>query len=125
MNDPDEPFKWYFEIDSEWIKKYINQLMNKLDQNLNDQIDISWNVPIASEGFSPVVLPVNGYFSNTVEGSNSSLYLGNNHYNEGVWKKKHFIQDKLQSEYVLHLQSHAGHFLNQPKYYKGLYEILN
>jgi hypothetical protein len=123
----DDPYKFYFQIDTEWIKKYMDNLLNKwiskevIEDALNNlpQYKIE---PV--DGFSFVSLPVNSWFSNTVADS-SSLYLGNNYWNEGVWKKKHFIANKLQNEYINHLQSHAGYFLSQPKYYNGLYEILN
>jgi hypothetical protein len=115
---PDDPYKFYFQFDTEWITKYIDQIVKKLSES-------DWDYKITNiEGFPYKSLPVNSYFSNTVVDS-SSLYLGNNYWNEGVWKKKHFIQNKLQDEYVKHLQSNSKHFLYQPKYYKGLYEILN
>lgn len=122
MNNPDDPeynddpYKFYFQIDTEWIQKYMDSLIKKLSE--------SYQMPVLPEGFKPISLPVNSWISSIAE-ENSSLYLGNNYWNEGVWKKKHFIEDKLQREYVDHLQSHAGYFLSQPKYYKGLYEILN
>jgi len=119
QDDPeynDDPYKFYFQIDTEWIQKYMDSLIKKLSE--------SYQMPVLPEGFESISLPVNSWISSIAE-ENSSLYLGNNYWNEGVWKKKHFIEDKLQREYVNHLQSHAGHFLLQPKYYKGLYEILN
>jgi len=109
----DDPYKFYFQIDTEWIQKYMDSLIKKLSE--------SYQTP---EGFKPISLPVNSWIS-SIAGENSSLYLGNNYWNEGVWKKKHFIEDKLQRQYVNHLQSHAGYFLHEPRYYKGLYEILN
>ena len=115
---PNDPYKFYFQFDTEWIAKYIDEIVKKLSES-------GFEYKITNiEGFPYKSLPVNSYFSNTAEDS-SSLYLGNNYWNEGVWKKKHFIQSKLQSEYVNHLQSNAGYFLRQPQYYKGLYEILN
>lgn len=101
--DNNDPYKFYFQLDTEWVKKYMDNLLKEV---------------------SPTMLPVSSWFSSIADGK-KSLYLGNNYWNEGVWKQKHFIYNKLQSEYVNHLQSHARHFLNQPRYYKGLYEILN
>ena len=115
---PDDPYKFFFQIDTEWIAKYIDQIVQKLSES-------GFNYEIKNiEGFPYKSLPVNSWLSNTVADS-SSLYLGNNYWNEGVWKKKHFIHNKLQSEYIKHLQSNASYFLSEPKYYKGLYEILN
>ena len=120
--DPDnkDPYKFYFQIDTEWVKKYMDSLINKTEYKWISK-DIIEDV---LKEFSPIVLPVNSLFSSIVE-DKTSLYLGNNYWNEGVWKKKYFIRDRLQEAYVKHLQSNARHFLNQPRYYKGLYEILN
>lgn len=117
QDDPeynDDPYKFYFQIDTEWIQKYMDSLIKKLSES----------TPLLPEGFKPISLPVNSWISSIGE-TKPSLYLGNNYYNEGVWKKKHFVEDKLGNEYIKHLQSHAGYFLRQPKYYKGLHEILN
>lgn len=113
--------KFYFSFDvdaggalSDWIKNIIDGIKD-------DNIKIN-NIP----GFPVVSFPVNDLFShNTVSGGDSLLYLGNNHNKEQIWKKKYFIHDKLGTDYVLHLQSHAGYFLRQPRYYKALFEILN
>ena len=122
----DDPYKFYFQIDTEWLKKYMDNLFKGVNFNKLDGIEnlFNYSPSVLPEGFKPISLPVSSWLS-SIAGDNSSLYLGNNYWNEGVWKKKHFIQDKLANEYVKHLQSHAGHFLQQPKYYKGLYEILN
>lgn len=127
-----DPYKFYFQIDTEWVKKYMDSLLNKIEYKwiskdiIEDVLNnlASYNTPLLPEGFSPTMLPVNSWFS-SIAGDKTSLYLGNNYWNEGVWKKKHFIQNRLQQEYILHLQSHIGHFLRQPIYYKGLFEILN
>ena len=129
QDDPeynDDPYKFYFQIDTEWLKKYMDNLFKGVNFNKLGGIEdlFNYSSPMLPEGFKPISLPVSSWLS-SIAGDNSSLYLGNNYWNEGVWKKKHFIQNKLASEYVNHLQSHAGYFLQQPNYYKGLYEILN
>jgi hypothetical protein len=137
MNNPDnpednDPYKFYFQIDTEWIKKYMDSLLNKIEykwitkEAIEDALKnlSNYNTPLLPDGFSPIALPVNDYFSNTVVGK-TSLYLGNNQYNEGIWKMKYFVHNKLQKEYELHLQSHAGHVVSQPGYYESLFEILN
>jgi len=134
MNDKennDDPYKFYFQIDTEWIKKYMDSLLNKIDYQwidkevLEEIIDKLPQYKIEPvDGFQFVSLPVNDYFSNTA-GDKTSLYLGNNQYNEGIWKMKYFVYNKLHKDYELHLQSHAGHIIRQPRYYKGLFEILN
>jgi len=142
MNDPydDEPYNDYDDYDdshdydysqSDWKKFYFKFDINPYG-SLSDWFKkmmedlINYKTPTLPEGFSPVSFPVNDLFSQyTASGSNPLLYLGNNHYNEPIWKKKDFIQDKLGIAYVLHLQSNAGHFISQPRYYKGLFDILN
>ncbi len=134
MNDKennDDPYKFYFQIDTEWIKKYMDSLLNKAEYKwiTKDIIeDALKNLPQYKiepvDGFPFVPLPVNDYFSNTVV-DKTALYLGNNQYNEGIWKMKYFVYNKLQKEYELHLQSHAGYVVNEPRYYKSLFEILN
>jgi hypothetical protein len=115
---PDNPYKFYFQFDTEWIGKYIDQIVKKLSES-------GWDYKITNiEGFPYKSLPVSSWFSSTA-GDKNSLYLGNNYWNEGIWKKKNFIHNQLQSEYVLHLQSHVRHVVSQPRYYNGLYEILN
>jgi hypothetical protein len=128
---PDDPYKFYFQIDTEWIKKYMDSLLNKIEYKwiTKDIIeDALKNLPQYKvepvDGFPFVSLPVNDYFSNTA-GDKTSLYLGNNQYNEGIWKIKYFVYNKLQKEYELHLQSHAKHVVSQPRYYESLFEILN
>ena len=134
MNDKEnnnDPYKFYFQIDTEWIKKYMDSLLNKIEykwmtkDSIEDALKNLHQYKIQPvDGFPFVSLPVNDYFSNTV-GDKTSLYLGNNQYNEGIWKMKYFVYNKLQKEYELHLQSHAGYVVSQPRYYESLFEILN
>lgn len=129
QDDPeynDDPYKFYFQIDTEWLKKYMDNLFKGINFNKLGGIEdlFNYSSSVLPEGFKPISLPVSSWLSSIV-GDESSLYLGNNYWNEGVWKKKHFIEDKLASEYINHLQSHAEYFLQQPNYYKGLHEILN
>ena len=52
-------------------------------------------------------------------------YLGNNKYDEPLWKTKYFINDKLDQDYKNHIASHAAYFLQQPSYYRGMFDNLN
>lgn len=129
QDDPeydDDPYKFYFQIDTEWLKKYMDDLFKGIVFNKLDGIEdlFNYSSSVLPEGFKPISLPVNDYFSNTAE-DKTSLYLGNNQYNEGIWKMKYFVHNKLQKEYELHLQSHAGYVVSLPRYYQGLHEILN
>lgn len=132
--DPEynDPYKFYFQIDTEWIKKYMDSLINKTEfkwiskdiiEDVFDKLP-KYNTPLLPEGFSPTMLPVNSWFS-SIAGDETSLYLGNNYYDEGIWKMKYFVYNKLQKEYELHLQCNAKHVISQPRYYEGLFEILN
>lgn len=52
-------------------------------------------------------------------------YLGSNIYDEAIWKTKFFIKESLDIEYKNHIAAHPAHFLKQPHYYKGMFDILN
>jgi hypothetical protein len=54
-----------------------------------------------------------------------SDYMGVNSQGEPIWKKKYFVCDPIKIAYYKHIESHPVHFLQQPVYYKGLYDILN
>lgn len=53
------------------------------------------------------------------------IFIGKNSYNEQVFKPDHFVEDKLHQSYLNHIRANAVYFLQEPKYYNGLYEILN
>jgi len=53
------------------------------------------------------------------------MYLGSNKYDETVWKSKYFIKNDLNKYYKNHISNHASYFLNQPSYYRGLFDNLN
>ena len=53
------------------------------------------------------------------------MYLGNNQYDEAVWKTKYFDINKLELQYKNHLASNASYFLKQPMYYRGMFDNLN
>lgn len=111
-DDNQNLYKYYFKFNmdqttplSDWISKLISDILSK---------DID----------KPTKFPVNSWNSNTA-GKNMPQYLGSNYYKEPIWKTKYFVINLLDQSYKLHLQSNASYFLQQPKYYKGLFEILN
>ena len=111
-DDNQDPYKYYFKFNmdqitplSDWISKLITDIFSK---------DID----------KTTKFPVNSWNSNTA-GKNTPQYLGSNYYKEPIWKSKYFVINSLNQSYKLHLQSNASYFLQQPKYYKGLFEILN
>jgi hypothetical protein len=122
--------KFYFKFDinssplSDWVQKMTDNIFkgsSNKDININNW---DYNISYIS-GFPFVSLPVNNWPQNTGDGLGSTLYLGVNYQNEPIWKKKYFIIDKTQNDYVNHLSANAVHFVKQPSYYKGLYDILN
>lgn len=112
--------KFYFKFDpSAW-----DAWGKWLQDALGDIVESSSNVWYIGPGFDKKSFPVNSYFSNT--GKNKPFqYLGNNYQNQPIWKKKYFVIDKVQIEYTKHIQSHSIYFLQQPTYYKGLFDIVN
>jgi hypothetical protein len=102
-NSPENPHKYYFQFDMESWNNWLFEALKEIDKGS---------------------VPVNDYFSST-GGFKHSLYLGNNHYKEPVYKTKYFIHDKLETNYKNHLVANALHFLRQPNYYMGLFDILN
>ena len=113
-NDQYDPYKFYFKFNidqntplSDWISKMITDIFNK-DYDIDKMI----------------VFPVNSWNPNTAN-DKKFQYLGSNYAGQPIWKSKYFICDPLNTEYKLHLQNHASHFVNQPSYYKGLFDVLN
>ena len=117
--DYDDKNQWYFKFDisqnpafSKLINDIINNIINPLDDSMMNQIDKAY------------VFPVNSWNPNTAN-DKKFQYLGSNYAGEPVWKSKYWISNPINQQYKLHLQSHAGYFINQPNYYKGLFDILN
>lgn len=114
------PYQYYFKFDigpntplSQWLSDIVNDFMGAGE----DYKMI--NIP----GFPSKMFPVNSWNPNT--GGNSFQYLGSNYQGSPIWKKQYFAVDKFNNEYKLHLQAHAGHFVKQPTYYRGMFDILN
>lgn len=118
---------WYFKFDvsqnpsfSKWIHDIVNNIINPLDNSIMDSLDKSWGL----ENKNAYVFPVNSWNPNTAN-DKKFQYLGSNYAGEPIWKSKYWVINPINQEYKSHLQSHAAHFINQPKYYKGLFDILN
>lgn len=114
------PYKWFFKFDigsdtplSKWMSDIVNSFLGS-----SENYTMS-NIP----GFPSQMFPVNSWNPNTA--GNTPQYLGSNYHGTPIWKYKYFIVDKINNEYKLHIQSHAQHFVKQPTYYKGLFDILN
>lgn len=114
-SDQYDPYKFYFKFDveqnsslSDWIDKMIKQILNK-----NIEFDID----------KTIVFPVNSWHPNTA--NNKFQYLGSNYNQEPIWKSKYWVKDSVNDMYTKHIQANAKHFIQQPSYYKSLYDILN
>lgn len=119
------PNQWYFSFDvsnnsglSKWLVDMLSNLKWTSDSDINI-FDIN-NIP----GFPVKKFPVNSWNPNT-GGTKKPQYLGSNYYGEQIWKSKYFVSDPINQEYKNHLQHNAAHFIRQPKYYKGMFDILN
>ena len=119
-DDLQNKYKHYFKFDpaawDAWGKMLYDALGNIVEN--------SPNVWYIGADFGKKSFPVSSYFSNTGK-DKTFQYLGSNYQNSQVWKKKYFVCDPLQHQYINHIQSHAVHFIQQPHYYKGLFDILN
>lgn len=116
-SDKFDPYKFYFKFDVE-SNSSLSEWLNNLFK------DIGTHNILNFPDFPVVSFPVNSWNSNTEKG-NSFQYLGSNYQGSPIWKKKYFVSDPINSEYKLHLQAHAKHFIQQPTYYQGLFDILN
>ena len=119
---PYNPYQWYYKFDvdsntplSDWINEVVKNFVDPFGKN-------DWklvNIP----GFENKKFPVNSWNPNTA--NKKFQYLGSNYAGEPIWKTQYFVVDKIHSEYKMHLQSHAKHFVQQPCYYNGMFDILN
>lgn len=90
-----------------------------IDSILSDIYKIQ-NIP----HFPVKSLPVSSWITNAGIG-NTYQYLGSNYHGTPIWKTKYFIKDALNTEYKNHIKHNAVHFISQPVYYKGMFDILN
>jgi hypothetical protein len=116
----EDKYKHYFKFDPEAWDAWGKMLYD----TLNDIVENSPNVWYIGADFGKKSFPVSSYFSNTGK-DKTFQYLGSNYQNSQVWKNKYFVYNPIQHQYINHIQSHAVHFIQQPHYYKGLFDILN
>jgi hypothetical protein len=100
----------------------ISKWIDGLDDILKD-LNIDYTFPSMS-GWPVIKFPVSSWNPDTGKG-NSFQYLGSNYQGSPIWKKHYFVLNKINNQYKLHVQSHASHFLKQPHYYNGMFDILN
>lgn len=123
LDNLESQYKHYFKFDAAAWDAWGKMLYDALN-DIVEYPNNTWYIMPNISGFPKKSIPVNDYFSNTGSFKNS-LYLGNNHYKEPIYKTKYFVHDRLNVEYKNHLRSHAVHFLQQPNYYDGMFDILN
>lgn len=118
--DSKNPYKHYFKFDPAAWDAWGKWLQDAL----NDIVEHPSNVWYIGPGFDKKSFPVNSYFSNTGK-DKTFQYLGNNYQGVPIWKKKYFVYDPINIIYKNHISNYPVHFLNQPVYYKGLFDIMN
>jgi hypothetical protein len=111
--------KKYFKFDDkawEMWGKWLYDAMNDIVESSSH----TWYV----YGFKPKKFPVNDWMPDTME-DKYFMCLGNNQYNEPIWKTKYLVKDKLNVFYKNHMMSHASYILKEPLFYKSLFDNLN
>lgn len=108
---PESKYKYYFKFDPQawdaWGKWLYDSLNNAV-------------------GSDPNVWYVSGFPTHKQYKINKNLqYLGKNSDGNEIWKSKYFICDPIAIEYVEHIKSNAVYFLQQPHFYRGMFDILN
>lgn len=120
----DSQYKKYFKFDPDAWDAWGKMLYDALNEIVEYPSNVWYIGPKFNKGFPKKSFPVNSYFSNT--GKNKPFqYLGSNYQGDPIWKTKYFANDKLSIEYLNHTKSHAVHFVLQPHYYQGMFDILN
>jgi hypothetical protein len=116
--------KQYFKFDpaawDAWGKWLYEAMQDIVESNPS-----VWYTPTYIEGWPTKKFPVTGSSHKDTAKNQTFLYLGNNQYDEAIWKQKYFISNTIHSMYVDHLADHAVYFVKQPHYYKGMFDILN
>lgn len=124
QNNPENKYKkyLYFKFDpsawdwGKWLEKALDDIVES-SPNV-------WYTTFNVSGFPYKSIPVNSWISNTGKG-NSFQYLGNDYQGNAIWKQKYFIKDSLQTNYINHISNYPSHFVMQPYYYKGMFDIMN
>ena len=113
-------YKHYFKFDPDAWDAWGKMLYNTLNNIVEDPSSVWYVTP----GFPKKLLPVNSWTSNAGK-DKSFQYLGSNYQGQPIWKNKYFVSDPINIIYRKHIESHPVYFLQQPNYYKGLFDILN
>lgn len=117
-------YKNYFKFDASAWDAWGKYLYDALNDIVESSPNVWYIGPKYIQGFPFKSLPVNSWNSNTGK-EKFFQYLGSNYQGQSIWKSKYFVIDPIHNEYKNHIRSHAVHFIQQPHYYKGLFDILN
>ena len=117
-NDTDK-FKWYFKFDVDKSKSLSDWVLGELNDFLQKD---KWTIDNTT-GLPTIKFPVGG--SSDTANNIKLQYLGSNYQGAQIWKTKYFINSKMDDEYRKHIAAHVKHFLLQPHYYGGMFDILN
>ena len=120
----ESPYKKYFKFDPDAWDAWGKMLYDALNDIVEYPSNVWYIAPKSVDGVPKKSIPVNSWNPDTGKG-NSFQYLGSNYYGQPIWKNKYFVSDPIAIEYLNHIKSNAVHFLLQPHYYKGLFDILN
>ena len=120
QDDLESQYKKYFKFDPDAWDAWGKMLYDTLNEIVEHPSNVWYIGPV----FKEKSVSVNSYFSSTGK-DNTFQYLGNNYQGSPIWKKKYFVHNKLQTEYINHINKYAIYFLVQPHYYKGMFDILN
>lgn len=111
-------FKFDWTSWQEWLEEAIKDIY---EENINTWIVTNKSNKEESESF-----PVSDSLSKgTFDAQKYFMYLGSNHYGEGIWKTKYFVNDDMEQAYKNHTFANAAHVVKQPNYYRGMFDILN
>jgi hypothetical protein len=118
----EDKYKHYFKFDPDAWDAWGKMLYDAL----NDIVETSPNTWIVYGNKFPVsgYVPVNSWNPNTGK-DKYFQYLGSNYQGQPIWKSKYFVINPVDQIYRSHLKANAIHFLKQPHYYKGMFDILN
>ena len=124
QDDLESQYKKYFKFDPNAWDAWGKMLYDTLNEIVEYPSNVWYISPKPVDGFPYKSIPVNSWNPSTGK-DNSYQYLGSNYQGQQIWKKKYFVINPIDQIYRSHLQSNAIHFLKQPHYYKGLFDILN
>jgi len=106
-DNPQNQYEKFFSIDPTLWQKY-GARFDEISDGLKHESENVW-----------VIYPA--YLNNKTK---DVFFVGKNTQNSQIFKK-YFVVDHLNIAYKAHIQQYSIHFLKQPHYYKGMFDILN